>query len=237
MVKEWHVAASSLGIAALMGVAAVALAQSVAPDTAAADLASVEAALDARLDALEANSVTQAQLTSAASGLDSRLDVIEATDYETQAEADASHATMMSSISTNTSAISSMSSQVATLATSSSVTALTSRVAALEANSATTTALNAAIAALQKRACGSASLSGISVPLAGISTETAITIANVPVGTSCTASTNNFMPLGARPEAVVTVAGTVRLRFVSNAGLLSIAIAIPSGTYRVCCDL
>lgn len=90
---------------------------------------------------------------------------------------------------------------------------------------------------VKERACGTATLTGLSVSLAGISSETAISIPNVPVGTSCDSGSASFMPLGARPDAIVTVAGTVRLRFVSNGGVLSSVISIPNGTYRICCDL
>lgn len=110
-----------------------------------------------------------------------------------------------------------------------------------EANT-TTATLNGRIDMVQamaaaKRACATAVLTGVSVSLAGISSETSISIPGVPVGTSCDSGSASFMPLGARPDAIVTTAGTARLRFVSNGGLLSAVIAIPNGTYRVCCDL
>lgn len=185
------------------------------------------AASSALANEITARTNGDAANTAAVSALTSRVTSVE-TNYMTVAAANTAIATMQASIASNAGGI----------------TNLTTRVTALETNSATKaelataqSTLNARIDGLQKRACGTATISGLSVPLAGISSETAIAIAGVPVGTSCDSGAASFMPLGARPDAIVTTAGTVRLRFVSNGGLLSVAIAIPNGTYRVCCDM
>lgn len=109
--------------------------------------------------------------------------------------------------------------------------------AASNANATAITALQATVAGLSKRACGSASISGVSIPLLGISSTTTVAIAGAPVGTSCDVGLPSFLPLGAKPVAAVLTAGTASLRFEGNSALLSAVIAIPSGTYRVCCDL
>lgn len=108
---------------------------------------------------------------------------------------------------------------------------------ASNANATAITALQATVAGLSKRACGSAAISGVSIPLLGISSTTTVAIAGAPVGTSCDVGLPSFLPLGAKPVAAVLTAGTASLRFEGNSALLSAIIAIPSGTYRVCCDL
>jgi len=183
----------------------------------------VVSGLDGRLDLLEATSATQSQLSSAVSGLDSRLDALEGGDYVTDAEVDA----LATSISTVSSGLSSLATRVSTLEGSA--------VTAAVLNSAVAT-LNGRIDALPVRVCGSATISGLSVPLLGISPETTVSVPGAPAGTTCSAGSTSWAPLGARPDVVVTTVGTARLRFVSNGGLLSTVIAIPSGTYRVCCD-
>lgn len=108
---------------------------------------------------------------------------------------------------------------------------------ASSANATAIAALQATVTGLSKRACGSASISGVSIPLLGISSTTTVAIAGAPVGTSCDVGLPSFLPLGAKPVAAVLTAGTASLRFEGNSALLSAIIAIPSGTYRVCCDL
>ena len=108
---------------------------------------------------------------------------------------------------------------------------------ASSANASAIAALQATVTGLSKRACGSASISGVSIPLLGISSTTTVAIAGAPIGTSCDVGLPSFLPLGAKPVAAVLTAGTASLRFEGNSALLSAIIAIPSGTYRVCCDL
>lgn len=98
-------------------------------------------------------------------------------------------------------------------------------------------ALQADVAGMSRRACGNAAISGVSIPLLGISSTTTVPIAGAPAGTSCDVGLPSFLPLGAKPVAAVLTAGTASLRFEGNSALLSAIIAIPNGTYRVCCDL
>lgn len=99
-------------------------------------------------------------------------------------------------------------------------------------------AASVAVAALQKRTCTTFTVSaGFSVPLTGISSTINVPLAGVPVSAVCDTGAPSRMPLGARPDPIVTTAGTVSMAFVSNAGILSSVISIPSGTYRLCCDL
>ncbi len=189
---------------------------------------SAVSSLDGRLDALESTSATQSQLSSAVSGLDSRLDVLEGADFVTETEASSAHATLSTSVSTVSANLSSLATRVTTLEGNSVTTsALTSAVATL----------NARIDALPKSACASASVSGLSIPLTGISSTTTVSIAGAPVGTSCRVGIPAFVPLGAKPVVAVLSTGEASLRFEGNSGLLSGLIAIPSGTYRICCDL
>lgn len=105
------------------------------------------------------------------------------------------------------------------------------------ANATAIAALQTTVAGISRRACGNVSISGVSIPLLGISSTTTVAIAGAPVGTSCDVGLPSFLPLGAKPVAAVLTAGTASLRFEGNSALLSAIIAIPSGTYRVCCDL
>lgn len=108
---------------------------------------------------------------------------------------------------------------------------------AASTNATAIAALQTTVAGISRRACGNASISGLSIPLLGISSTTTVAIAGAPVGTSCDVGLPSFLPLGAKPVAAVLTAGTASLRFEGNSALLSAIIAIPNGTYRVCCDL
>lgn len=120
--------------------------------------------------------------------------------------------------------------QVAATTNAGAISALTTRVSGVE------TAI-AALQALPRRLCTSFTVAaGVSVPLTGISTVQNVPLTGVPTGAVCDTGAPSRMPLGARPDPVVTTAGTVAMAFVSNAGLLSSVISIPSGTYKVCCD-
>lgn len=90
----------------------------------------------------------------------------------------------------------------------------------------------------KERACTTFQVApGFTVPLTGVSTVINIPLTGVPVGTACDAGSASRMALGARPDPIVQTLGAVNMAFVSNGGILSSVIAIPSGTYRVCCDL
>ena len=125
----------------------------------------------------------------------------------------------------------------ATSAAASAQSTASAAQSASSTNASAIAALQATVTGLSKRACGSASISGVSIPLLGISSTTTVAIAGAPAGTSCDVGLPSFLPLGAKPVAAVLTAGTASLRFEGNSALLSAIIAIPSGTYRVCCDL
>lgn len=111
------------------------------------------------------------------------------------------------------------------------VSALTTRVGAAEA-------AISALQAIPRLACTTFAVpTGFSVPLAGISSTISVPLAGVPVGTTCDTGAPSRMALGARPDPIVTAAGTVNMAFVSNGGPVAQIIAIPSGTYRLCCVL
>lgn len=124
---------------------------------------------------------------------------------------------------------------VAPLATSASVTAEATARASAD------TAINAAIAALQANTqltCVNATLTGLSIPLTGgLSSVVNVTVPNAPAGTACFVGGANRIPAGARPDIVVSTAGTASVAFVGGGGLLSGVIAIANGTYRICCAL
>lgn len=164
--------------------------------------------------------------------LSGRVDAVEAQVATAQSTATAAQTSATSAASAASSAQATASSaQTSASTNASALTALTTRVTAAE------TAL-AALQALPKRACTTFSVAaGVSVPLTGISSVQNVTLAGVPVSAVCDTGAPSRMPLGARPDPVVTTAGTVAMAFVSNAGLLSSVISIPSGTYRLCCDL
>lgn len=154
-------------------------------------------------------------------------------------EMDAVEASVLSAAGAASSAASaaqSTANSAATTAASASTTANAAQ-SASSANATAIAALQATVTGLSKRACANASISGVSIPLLGISSTTTVAIAGAPVGTSCDVGLPSFLPLGAKPVAAVLTAGTASLRFEGNSGLLSAIIAIPSGTYRVCCDL
>lgn len=81
--------------------------------------------------------------------------------------------------------------------------------------------------------CGTASISGLSIPLTGISSATNITATGATVGAPCVVGGSSFLPLGAYGVCVVSAPNTISLRF-QGGGLLSSLIAIPNGTYKAC---
>lgn len=143
--------------------------------------------------------------------------------------------TATAGLATTSSVNSAISTAVAPLATVASVTAEASTRASAD------TTINAAIAALQANTqltCVSATLTGLSIPLTGgLSSVVNVTVPNAPVGTACFVGGANRIPAGARPDVVVSTAGTASVAFVGGGGLLSGVIAIANGTYRICCAL
>lgn len=172
---------------------------------------------------------TQAEVAATTSALASRVTTLEAQVATAQSTANAAQ----SAATAATSAAAAAQATANSAATASSMNA-----SAVSALATRVTAAEAALAALPKRACTTFTVAaGLSVPATGVSTVQSVPLAGVPVSAVCDTGAPTRMPLGARPDPVVTTAGTVSMAFVSNAGLLSSVIAIPSGTYRLCCDL
>lgn len=123
-----------------------------------------------------------------------------------------------------------ISTAVAPLATATSVTTEASARAAAD------TALGARIDGIVNSpdtVCGTTTVTGLSIPLTGISTATTLTVAGAVAGAPCAVGGSSFLPLGAYGVCAVTAANTVQLRF-QGGGLLSAVIAIPNGTYKAC---
>lgn len=127
--------------------------------------------------------------------------------------------------------------QSAASTNASDIAALVTRVGVAEGLISTLQSQVTALNALPRRLCTTTTLTGLSIPLTGgLSSTQNVTLAGVPVGTTCTVSGSSRPPAGATGSPVVTTAGVVNVAFVGGGGLLSGIIAIPSGTYRVCCD-
>lgn len=182
-------------------------------------------ALTSRVSALEMGSAKTSDLDAATAALNARIDGVQAT-----ATAAVTQAGLAAAVQTLQGAD----------------TALAARVSALEAAYVSQSALASALATVNARIdaaqasarlCTTATLSGLSIPLTGgLSSTVSVPLAGAPVGTTCSVAGNNRLPLGATGDPIVSTAGTVSVAFRGNGGLLSSLIAIPSGTYRVCCD-
>lgn len=170
--------------------------------------------------------------------------------FATQAEVTAANATQDAAVTSLTGRVSTLESQVATVQSAATAaqstataaqTATSTNASAISALSARVTTAEAAIAALQalpKRACTTATLTGLSIPLTGgLSSTQNVNLAGVPVGTTCTVAGSTRAPAGATGSPIVAAAGVVNVAFVGGGGLLSGIIAIPNGTYRICCDI
>lgn len=108
-----------------------------------------------------------------------------------------------------------------------------------------TTTANAAIATMNSRidsvqasitpdtVCANSSVSGLSIPLTGISTTTTVTVPGAIAGYPCVVGNPSFLPLGAKGVCIASAANTVQMRFEAG-GLLSSVISVPNGTYRTC---
>lgn len=81
--------------------------------------------------------------------------------------------------------------------------------------------------------CQDFTVSGLSIPLAGVTATATLPFDKAQVGASCEVLYPNFMPLNAS-GVCRALAGQIQYRFQSNTGLLSSVIAIPNGTYRAC---
>lgn len=133
-------------------------------------------------------------------------------------------------------------------ATNGSLATTQGQVTGLQSSSATTTALASAVATLNGRidtvqasiptvvpdtVCANATVTGLSIPLTGISTTTTISLTGAVAGYPCVVGNPSFLPLGAKGVCIASAANTVQMRF-EGGGLLGSALAIPNGTYRAC---
>lgn len=110
---------------------------------------------------------------------------------------------------------------------------------------ATQSSLTSSVAALNTRidgvqssikpdtVCANATVTGLSIPLTGISTTTNITVPGAIAGYPCVVGNPSFLPLGAKGVCIASAADSVQMRFEAG-GLLSSLISIPNGTYRAC---
>lgn len=127
--------------------------------------------------------------------------------------------------------------QSASSTNATAIAALVTRVGVAEGLISTLQSQVAALNALPKRLCTSAVLTGLAIPLTGgLSSTQNVNLPGVPVGTTCDVAGSSRPPAGATGAPVVTTAGVVNVAFTGGGGLLSGVLAIPSGTYRICCD-
>lgn len=133
-------------------------------------------------------------------------------------------------------------------ATNTNLSTTQGQVTNLQASSATTSALTSAVATLNTRidgvqasiptivpdtVCANTTVTGLSIPLTGISTTTNISIPGAIAGYPCVVGNPSFLPLGAKGVCIANAANAVQMRFEAG-GLLGSLIAIPNGTYRAC---
>lgn len=193
---------------------------------------------------------TDADVTAAQAAAVSQAGTNAAATYMPTATANAANATQDAAAATLAGRVTTLESQVATVqgaataaqATATAAqTATSTNAAAISSLATRVTTAEAAITALQalpKRACTTATLTGLSIPLTGgLSSTQNVNLVGVPVGTTCTVAGSTRAPAGATGSPVVTTAGVVSVAFVGGGGLLSGVIAIPNGTYRICCDI
>lgn len=132
--------------------------------------------------------------------------------------------------------------------TNANLTSTQGQVTGLQFTSATAAALTSAVATLNTRidgvqasiptvvpdtVCANATITGLSIPLTGISTVTNITVPGALQGYPCVVGNPAFLPLGAKGVCIASAANTVQMRF-EGGGLLGSVLAIPNGTYRAC---
>lgn len=201
---------------------------------------------------LTTNAETSAAMSSAVSQAGSNAAAI----YMPTSTANAAFSTINGNIASAQSAISTL--QTGATALTSRVTSLESttatqagQIAAVTttANAAATQAsLSASVATLNSRidtvqasiptvtpdtVCANATVTGLSIPLTGISTTTTITMPGAIAGYPCVVGNPSFLPLGSKGVCIASAANTVQMRFEAG-GLLSSILSIPNGTYRAC---
>lgn len=157
-----------------------------------------------------------------------------------------SNAASISTLQTNatalTSRVTSLESTTATQAGQISAVTATANAAATQASvSASVATLNSRIDTVQASiptvtpdtVCANATVTGLSIPLTGISTTTTISMPGAIAGYPCVVGNPSFLPLGAKGVCIASSANTVQMRFEAG-GLLSSVLSIPNGTYRAC---
>lgn len=232
-----------------------ALADAMATD---ADLAAMETMLATQVDVLD-GSVAQVQAELAEHAL--AISAVQTSAGNAVADASEAHAlaaiagaTASAAQSTATSASSAASAAqttangAATTASAAQATAAGAATAAAAAQAtaaghttqiadllARMTAAEAAVTAAQafrQTRCGSATITGISIPLAGLSPATNVTVTGGLTSGKCFVIPAASLPALAVPQCAITSAGVVAVSFKA-AGLLSL-LAIPTGDYGAC---
>lgn len=175
---------------------------------------------------------TQAQVESARQSAITQAGTNAAATYMPTSTANAAIATMNGRIDTTNSNLSTTQGQVTGLQSTSATTAgLASAVATLNTRIDTVQASIPTV--VPDTVCANATVTGLSIPLTGISTTTNITVAGAIAGYPCVVGNPSFLPLGAKGVCIASAANTVQMRFEAG-GLLGSLIAIPNGTYRAC---
>lgn len=216
----WDCFARAAQLAAVAAQAAAAQSTASAAVTAAGDASASASA--AQLAANEAHSLAQDGVDDAATARD-RADAAHLVGTNAGATADTARTEAAGAQTTANTARS----EAAAVATN--LAALVTRVGLAEA----------ALAVLQaqpRALCTSVTLTGLSIPLTGISSTFNFTLTGAPAGTSCRVGIPSFAPLGAKPVVVIGPAGAGQGRWEGTSSLLSGVLNIPNGAYRICCD-
>jgi hypothetical protein len=137
----------------------------------------------------------------------------------TQAQTDAAKADAVSQANANAAAI-----YMPTSTANAAIATMNSRIDTVQASIPTAT---------PDTVCANATVTGLSIPLTGISTTTSITVPGAIAGYPCVVGNPSFLPLGAKGVCIASAANAVQMRF-EGGGLLSSIISIPNGTYRAC---
>ena len=226
---SWECLARVTQVAAVAAAAAAAQAAAEEAATAAANAQSTASSAAAAANTAQTSATSAA---TAASNAQSTANAAQTAATNAGTAAAAAQSTANAAQTTANSAASSAS------ANASAIAALVTRVGTAEGVISALQSTVATLNALPKRLCTTATLTGLSIPLTGgLSSTQNVSLPGVPVGSTCTVAGSSRPPAGATGSPVVTTAGVVNVAFVGGGGLLSGVLAIPSGTYRVCCDL
>lgn len=89
---------------------------------------------------------------------------------------------------------------------------------------------------LTTQKCTDITVSGLSIPLVGLTTTTSVTFTGALAGRDCTLTPPSFLPLGAKAVCRVVTANNIDYRWEAG-GLLSSVLAIPNGTHKLCTEV